>query len=84
MRYEDFLTGLPIVANQYYQYHLGNGFKQVNNQQVGSFKGESILAFAHELLTTAEYLLDAKRLMRMVIATLLGDQTLQSRELFQK
>jgi len=84
LRFEDFSTGLPLISDQYYEYHPGNGFKQINDQQSGSFKGDSILAFAHELLTTPEYLKDAKRLMRMVIATLLGHQTLQSRELFQK
>jgi DNA repair protein RecO (recombination protein O) len=82
--HEDFSTRQPLMPDKYYQYHPGNGFKQINDQQVGGFKGESILAFAHELLTTQEYLQDAKRLMRMVMTTLLGHQNLQSRELFQK
>jgi DNA repair protein RecO (recombination protein O) len=81
---EDFSTGHPLIPDQYYQYYPGEGFKHIDNQQAGSFKGESLLAFAHELLTTHAFLQDAKRLMRIVISTLLGNQPLQSRELFQK
>lgn len=80
--YEDFSTGQPLIPDKYYQYYPGNGFKEVDNQM--GFKGESLLAFAQELLTTPEYLQDAKRLMRLMIATLLGHYNLQSRELFQK
>jgi DNA repair protein RecO (recombination protein O) len=82
--HEDFSTGKPLISDKYYQYYPGEGFKQTEDQQMGSFKGEHLLAFSRELLTTQECLRDAKRLMRAVISTLLGHYNLQSRELFQK
>jgi DNA repair protein RecO (recombination protein O) len=78
--HEDFLTEMPLIPDKYYQYCPGDGFKETQNPQ--GFKGESLLAIANESLITRECLQDAKKLMRLIIAGLLGQSRLQSRELF--
>lgn len=80
----DFSTAEMIVAEQFYQFYPEQGFKHTD-QVVGNrmvFRGKSLLAFAKEQLNDAESLQDAKRLMRIALAPLLGPHGLQSRKLF--
>jgi DNA repair protein RecO (recombination protein O) len=72
-----------IVAEKYYQFNPEQGF-ELHNHEVNNrvFLGKSLLALADEQLNDPESLRDAKRLMRMVLAPLLGNQPLHSRKLF--
>lgn len=81
----DFSTGKQIVAEANYQFHPEQGFKQIDELRDESricFKGKSLLAFADEQLHDEESLRDAKQLMRLAFAELLGGKPLQTRKLF--
>lgn len=79
----DFSTNEKVVAERYYHFYPEQGFKQSDQDDNKiAFKGKSLLAFAEEQLTDIESLQDAKRLMRMALAPILGPQGLQSRKLF--
>lgn len=84
LQWSDFSNGQSLVPDKYYHYYPGYGFKEIENQSAQGFKGGSLLAFADELFISQQDLQDAKRLMRFVIATLLGEKNLNSRELFLK
>lgn len=83
----DISQGLSLVAEKYYRFYPEQGF-DVLKEDVASaamamvFTGKSLIALATEQLDDAESLRDAKRLMRFVLAPLLGPQPLQSRKLF--
>jgi DNA repair protein RecO (recombination protein O) len=69
-----------VLPEEKYNFEFGVGLKKAEN---GDFPGQSLLALHTETLSTLEELRDAKRLLRPVIATLLGDKPLKSRELFR-
>lgn len=72
-----------ILPDQYYRFVPEQGFEWVKEPFADNsiFSGKSILSFAEEQFT-AENLHDAKRLMRMALAPLLGGKALHSRKLF--
>lgn len=82
----DIPHGNPFVAEQHYQFYPEQGFELF--QEGGSvadtflFAGKSLIALATEQLDDEQSLRDAKRLMRILLAPLLGSQPLQSRKLF--
>lgn len=82
----DIPDGNPLIAESNYQFCIEQGFKlcQVNDNVPPSlvFLGKSLLALASEELDNIERLRDAKRLMRLAFAPLIGSQPLQSRKLF--
>lgn len=73
-------------ADKYYHYYPDYGFEEVNpNEDKRSgmvFSGKNLRHLANETLDDPESLGEAKKLMRLVIAHLLGDKTLESRKLF--
>jgi len=76
-----------FIAGKYYRFHLEHGFEVCEEAQTapgqGSiFSGKSLLALATEQLDDAACLYDAKRLMRLALAPLLGERQLRSRQLF--
>jgi DNA repair protein RecO (recombination protein O) len=78
---------LKIKPEQYYYFDPINGlFSAVQTHGVDStkhlFLGESLLALNVERLDEKNTLRDAKRLLRMALAQLLGSKPLRSRELF--
>ena len=80
----DFSTGEELVAEQFYLFYPEQGFKR-SEAFAGDrmrFKGKSLLALATEQFNDEECLRDAKRLIRIAFASLLGLQFLHSRKLF--
>lgn len=78
--------GKPFNAELSYSFYPEQGFELTpeskNNVQSRVFLGSSLLALASESLDCPEVLRDAKRLMRLAFAPLLGSQPLHSRKLF--
>lgn len=84
----DISNGKPLIENQNYFFIPEQGFQALEDslsshrQHHWTFLGKSLLAFATEQLNDADCLRDAKRLMRLAIAPLLGNAPLHSRKLF--
>lgn len=82
----DFVTGKTLLADQFYQYVHEQGFtisldpSSDNGSHV--FLGKSLLALASEQLIDEASLRDVKRLMRLLLGSLLGMQKINSRQLF--
>lgn len=82
--------GANIVADAKYAFEFGVGFTRIKQEHSGNinliianeFLGQSLLAFHSEQLVAAAEFNDAKRLMRLVLKSVLGDKPLKSRELF--
>jgi DNA repair protein RecO (recombination protein O) len=69
----------------FYQFYLEEGFKIVTESVASEaliFSGNSLRSFAQDVLEDSNSLKDAKRLMRIVLQSLLGQHPLQSRKLF--
>lgn len=76
-------TGSAIDPEASYYFFPQKGL--VRNTQYSSelvFKGQNLLAFHHNALATAEDARAAKSIMRIAIASLLGEKPLKSRALF--
>lgn len=78
---QDIPNGRPIMPDCFYDFVPEYGFK-LTIESSNAFAGSSLLALAAEELTTLQSLQDAKRLMRLALAPLLGTEPLQSRKLF--
>lgn len=77
-------SGNAIQPELYYAYHLEQGWlprAHTENPQV--FLGQHLLAIAKRNFDNTDILLTARRLMRIIIGSLLGDYQLKTRELFQ-
>lgn len=71
-------------ADQFYRFYPEHGFEPCTAEaSEGAFLGKNLLALANEQLDDVEALREAKRLMRFVLARLLGTNELQSRKLFR-
>lgn len=80
-------TKIPLAANEYYQYLPNEGLIRATCNEYNKknlFQGKNLLAIAIDDLQNEEVLKDAKRLMRIVFASLLGAKPLGSRTLFIK
>ena len=79
--------GDVLLAHRLYRFYPDEGFQLLdensNTPEHLIFSGQSLLALASEQLDDLLSLRDAKRLMRMVLQRLLGNQSLHSRKLFQ-
>lgn len=71
-----------VLANEKYIFEFGSGLKKAKANEPNNFLGQSLLALQAETLTTQEEFRDAKRLLRSVLAVLLGNKPLKCRELF--
>lgn len=79
----DIPNNQSLCAESYYRFYPERGFKKTFTKEgVGVFWGKSLLALAAEELNDPQSLQDAKRLMRLAFAPLLGYKPLQSRQLF--
>ncbi len=79
------VNGEAIQPNSRYQYLAEQGPcpQTTHTGPAGlEISGQTLLALAHEELTTEQELRESKRLMRYILATHLGDRPLHSRELF--
>lgn len=82
---QELASGNSIQEEAYYIFYPENGFKLQEDQTLlGGFKGSSLLALVKEQWNNEESLQDAKRLMRLVLKSLLGDKPLHSRALFKR
>lgn len=72
----------PVLSGEKYTFEFGIGLKQAKFESHSNFWGQSLLALHAGILNTPEELRDAKRLLRSVLAILLGNKPLKSRELF--
>jgi DNA repair protein RecO (recombination protein O) len=83
---QDFVSGKTLSAEQLYQYVPEQGFTVCAEPSYQDssriFSGKSLLALANEQLIDDESLRDAKRLMRLLLVSLLGIQKIYSRQLF--
>ncbi|MGI9228454.1 MAG: DNA repair protein RecO [Gammaproteobacteria bacterium] len=77
--------GNAIAAEQYYTYGPGIGPLQcpAGEDSAERYSGRTLLALAQEVLTEPICLCEAKRLTRRMLAELLGEKTLASRDLYR-
>ena len=81
----DALTHQNIVSNQFYQFVPQRGFVLDINPRLSNaarFSGKALLNLAQENFTDSSLLNEMKQLLRFVIADLLGNKLLKSRDLF--
>jgi DNA repair protein RecO (recombination protein O) len=83
----DISKGNPLIAEKHYRFYPEQGFDLYNKSDDHEslamvFSGKSLIALAKDQLDDPECLRDAKRLMRIALAPLLGSQPLHSRKLF--
>jgi len=78
------VSGEGVLENKCYAFEFGVGINQVDSSCPGNFSGKSLLALHKNILIAKEEITDAKRLLRKVLAILLGGKTLKSREMFYK
>jgi DNA repair protein RecO (recombination protein O) len=74
-------------ADKFYRFHPEHGFEccvETPILEPNIFLGKSLMALASEELEDENCLRDAKRLMRQALAPLLGQQQLNSRQLYAK
>lgn len=80
------LSVKPFHSDCYYRYIPEFGFELFTPDHASLprtvFLGKSLLALANEDFEDEESLRDAKRLMRLVLSSVLGDYVLHSRKLF--
>lgn len=79
-------NGKTILSDQFYLFIPGHGLNRCRSDDSADmiFKGKSLLALHRGSLLDPEDLRHAKRLHRLAIAFLLGNDTLRSRDLFRK
>lgn len=80
-------TGKPVETDKYYQFNPAQGLIELTPEQLAVttknvFSGKSIIALANDQLAERQALRDAKQLMRLALAQVIGDKPLKSRELF--
>ncbi|CAL7961060.1 DNA repair protein RecO [Gammaproteobacteria bacterium] len=74
-----------VLPSEKYVFEFGVGLKKdKSSNDLYNFPGKSLLALHVGTLITPDELRDAKRLLRSVLAVLLGNKPLKSRELFLK
>jgi DNA repair protein RecO (recombination protein O) len=71
-----------VLPDEQYVFEFGVGLKKAEFNAPNNFSGKSLLALQAGVLSDEEELRDAKRLLRPVLAHLLGGKLLKSRELF--
>ncbi|MDR1057343.1 MAG: DNA repair protein RecO [Coxiellaceae bacterium] len=72
-----------ILAGEQYSFEFGYGFYKAKTEHTYNFPGKSLLALHCGNFTDKKEIQDAKRLLRSIIAILLGNKNLKSRELFK-
>lgn len=77
-------TDAPIQPDCFYAFSPQHGFSrsEINTHNSGHFSGKTLLAMHAEDFSAQETAAAAKRLMRIALKHLLGEQVLRSRELF--
>lgn len=77
------VTQSPIQADLYYRLLSEEGFSTALGAKSNHFSGEMLLALDSGQLQESDFR-QAKRLMRQLLSTVLGDKPLKSRALFNK
>ena len=81
----DSVTGFPVEAEKRYEYQIEQGPVESSGQSDGGERlvhGRTLLALRDGDAMDRRTLLEAKNLMRRILAFYLGDKPLKSRELF--
>ncbi|MGB6975983.1 MAG: DNA repair protein RecO C-terminal domain-containing protein, partial [Gammaproteobacteria bacterium] len=82
---KDATNGEAIEPQGWYLCDPQRGLMRCQTPQNGrAFQGKNLLALHRDTLQEQDDLQAAKRLMRLLLASLLGDKPLRSRELFVK
>ena len=76
-------SGRQIECDTFYHYELEHGPKEVEQPNSSSVKGSTLLALAGNMPFHETERVQARRLMRVILAHYLGDRPLKSRELFK-
>ena len=71
-----------VLPEKQYFFEFGHGLKLAKSASPANFLGKNLLALHDGCLSTKDELQEAKRLLRGVLAILLGGKKLKSRELF--
>lgn len=77
------ISNEPVLSEGKYAFVFGQGLALATADGSTNFLGKNLLALHQCCLSTVDELRDAKRLLRGVLAILLGNKTLKSRELFR-
>jgi DNA repair protein RecO (recombination protein O) len=84
----DYEASTNQLISERYEYHFqsDHGFTRctIEHNELQRFSGKSLLSLANEQLDDDQALYDAKKIMRLALAPLLGHYKLRSRELFIK
>ncbi len=82
----DITSNEALVTDRYYRFLPEYGFERCMESinQPNIFSGKSLLSFATEELNDESALRDAKRLMRLALSPLLGQQKINSRQLYSQ
>jgi DNA repair protein RecO (recombination protein O) len=80
---EDVETGNKIKHEAYYTYELERGPREIDNPDGNSINGSTLYALAGDIPYKEREKIQARRLMRRVLAQYLGERPLKSRELFK-
>lgn len=73
-----------FLPDKFYCFTTENGFVESDHHSASAFSGKSLIDIATENWRDAQCLADAKRLIRLILAPLLGARPLHSRRLFLK
>lgn len=82
----DYQTGKKIERDVFYRYNAEHGFFAVEpglSNKSHVFSGASLMALGNEHFSNPSQLSDAKQLLRLAFAPLLGSRPIKTRELFQ-
>lgn len=82
--HKESVADVAILSDKLYRFDHAHGFitALATDNQAQLFRGKSLLALHRSELQDAEDLQQAKRLLRFVLAPLLGNKPIKSRELF--
>lgn len=79
----DCQSGVAVTPERSYRLLPQEGFTACSNVGESAFMGSSLLAIEQRCFDTPQVLSDAKRICRRLIAEMIGDKPLKSRELFR-
>ncbi len=87
--HNEWRTGTPIDPAQWYLFQAEQGFERLpepgqRRHELPVFSGADLLAIAERRLDGASAARSAKRLLRIALASHLGDRPLRSRSLFRR
>lgn len=77
-------NGRPVEPGRDYHYRIESGPVPAYDDRLPRIRGETLLRLAHRHSLDEQSRREARNLLRLVLASLLGDRPLKSRELFRR